>query len=402
MGAGCIRSTVQTNDIDTKENDGIMIARWMIDHNLAPRHWSRLANARQYLTPTEYEQWQTILVKSSLVTKDFLMDDEVDNSMSEGLRAVLGDLQQKGDGDRSQMTELVFQSLALDLSMASHSCQSPLHVAAREGNIWLVEWLLARHNAGGVNAVPAASAAALCHRDKSGVTPLLLAASRGHLELYELMQRHIQKSQFLLYVDRGNGGIGDTSLDVHSESTNMFRQAFYYTCGESSGFDSFFFFSFLKSGLNVAKKSVGSDLYPSVADVAIANGLVPFTASSAAGMNSTAEGSGLPTSLLAPASRQSRLSVVQDSSRSGSAAALPKYLHEVGGGGVHEATGVIANTKPEERSALFLADPITGHLPMSTALSYWADAQERYGYGGSSQRKWREQQPRALHPTRFQ
>mmetsp|Transcript_22609 Transcript_22609/g.46358 ORF Transcript_22609/g.46358 Transcript_22609/m.46358 type:complete len:371 (-) Transcript_22609:133-1245(-) len=370
MGAGCIRSTVQTNDIDTKENDGIMIARWMIDHNLAPRHWSRLANARQYLTSTEYEQWQTILVKSSVVTKDFLMDDEVDESMSEGLRAVLGDLQQKGDGDRSQMTELVFQSLALDLSMASHSCQSPLHVAAREGNIWLVEWLLARHNAGGVNAVPAASAAALCHRDKSGVTPLLLAASRGHLELYELMQRHIQKSQFLLYVDRGNGGIGDTSLDVHR--------------------------------LNVAKKSVGSDLYPSVADVAIANGLVPFTASSAAGMNSTAEGSGLPTSLLAPASRQSRLSVVQDSSRSGSAAALPKYLHEVGGGGVHEATGVIANTKPEERSALFLADPITGHLPMSTALSYWADAQERYGYGGSSQRKWREQQPRALHPTRFQ
>jgi hypothetical protein len=41
------------------------------------------------------------------------------------------------------------------------------------------------------------------------------------------------------------------------------------------------------------------------------------------------------------------------------------------------------------RSAI--ADPVTGYLPMSTTLSYWADAQERYGYGGARQRKWLQQ-----------
>ena len=218
MGAGITRPTIYQNDSEHVVADlESLIAGWMIDHNLAPRHWSRLLQARSLLTKANYDQWQAILVTSSLVTKDFLSDNEVDFSLAESLRAV----HQEPD-----QNEVVFRSLATDISMASYSFETPLHVAAREGNTWLVEWLLAQIQfaaapGGDAKTRSVASAAALCRRDKSGAAPLLVAASYGHLQLCDFMHRHISHISTLEKLgggkDADNDGVGCLVVDLHSK-----------------------------------------------------------------------------------------------------------------------------------------------------------------------------------------
>lgn len=231
MGAGITRPTIYQNDSEHVVADlESLIAGWMIDHNLAPRHWSRLLQARSLLTKANYDQWQAILVTSSLVTKDFLSDNEVDFSLAESLRAVHQE-QQSSQQSSSQskvpdQNEVVFRSLATDISMASYSFETPLHVAAREGNRWLVEWLLAQIQlaaalGGDAKTRSVASAAALCRRDKSGAAPLLVAASYGHLQLCDFMHRHISHISTLEKLDGGkdadNDGVGCLVVDLHSK-----------------------------------------------------------------------------------------------------------------------------------------------------------------------------------------